>query len=89
MESEETPGELTVDLLDRIQMTAQSMKNLIIANRVKKEDMHSSVHNSVCQILQIIRNEMNEQDFNSALATKQVQAPYQSSDIEATKRSLT
>ena len=66
-ELEEKKPDLTVDLLDRISNKAKALKLMIISDRVKEQDMQSSVFNSVTQIFQIIREDMTEMDFNLAV----------------------
>ena len=80
-----------MDLLDRISKKARGFKSFIEADRVEAEEMHVAVHNSVTQLIQLIRKEMSDQDFQSAIAMQvnSGQAPYQSRDIDTVKRNLT
>lgn len=45
------------------------MKNLIEANGVAEENIHSAVYNSITQLFQLIRKDMTEQDYNAAVAS--------------------
>ena len=87
---EQKQGVLTLDLLKRISKKAISLKGLIEADRVRPNEIHNSVLNSITQIFQIIREDMTEHDFNTAVgaSANKMQAAYQTSDIGVVRRNL-
>ena len=58
-----------MELLNKISQKAKGLKILIEADGVAEEDIHSAVHNSVNQLIQLIRKDMTEQEFNAVIAS--------------------